>query len=128
MLLFLKNIFSFKCPRCHQGQLFKYKWYNITKTNIMQDKCAVCNQRTHLEPGFYHGTGYISYALTVGFSIATFVIWMMVSGYSIKDKEIFWWLPANIAVLILLQPFFMRFSRVLWLTLFFGQDDDMHTK
>ena len=45
-------------------------------SNKMVDNCQVCGQRTQFEPGFYFGTGYVSYALTVGFSIITFVSWV----------------------------------------------------
>jgi uncharacterized protein (DUF983 family) len=126
MLLPLKNILSFKCPRCHKGELFINKWYNIPNGNKMVEKCSVCNQRTELEPGFYHGTGYVSYALTVGLSIVSFVIWELITGYSLKNKEIFWWLPINITALSLLQPWLMRLSRVIWLTSFYRQDDSYH--
>lgn len=128
MFVFLQQVLSLKCPRCHQGTLFRYKWYNLGNSNKMVEKCPVCDQRTELEPGFYHGTGYVSYALTVGFSIITFVIWTLSTGYGLKDKEIFWWLPINIIALVLLQPWFMRLSRVLWLTLFFHGDDRFHDK
>lgn len=128
MLTFLKNLLSFKCPRCHQGTLFLNKWYNISDGNKMVEKCAICKQRTELEPGFYHGTGYVSYAFTVGFSIITFVVWTLTTGYGLKNKEIFWWLPINIFALILLQPWIMRLSRVLWLTMFFRNDDKFHEK
>ena len=57
MIFFLKNIFSFKCPRCHEGELFVNKWYNFSNGNKMVECCSVCGQRTELEPGFYHGTG-----------------------------------------------------------------------
>ena len=40
----------------------------------MLDKCSVCNQQTELEPGFYQGSGYISYGLSVGILIITFVV------------------------------------------------------
>lgn len=117
---------SFKCPRCHQGELFKNKWYHFSNSNKMVEKCPVCNQRTELEPGFYFGTGYVSYALTVGFSIITFVIWELTTGYTFKNKELFWWLPINIGALVLLQPWLMRLSRVIWLTAFFNGDEQYH--
>lgn len=94
----------------------------------MVERCSVCGQRTELEPGFFHGTGYVSYALTVGFSIVTYVIWILITGYTFKDKEIFWWLPFNIAALIVMQPWLMRLSRVIWLTAFFSGDDQFHQK
>ena len=104
MIFFLKNLFSFKCPRCHEGDLFVNKWYNFSNGNKMVECCSVCGQRTELEPGFYHGTGYVSYALTVGFSIVTFVIWEIATGYTFKNIEIFWWFPINVGALLLMQP------------------------
>ena len=126
MLLFLKNLLSFKCPRCHKGELFINKWYNFSNGNKMVERCTVCGQRTELEPGFYHGTGYVSYALTVGFSIVTFVIWEIATGYSFKNKEIFGWFPINIGALLLMQPWLMRLSRIIWLTAFYKGDDQYH--
>ena len=126
MLQFLKHLLSFKCPRCHKGNLFINKWYNITNGNKMVEICAVCGQRTELEPGFYHGTGYVSYALTVGISITTFVIWILITGYGFKNKEVFLWFPLNVALLLVLQPWLTRLSRAIWLTSFFHDDDHYH--
>ncbi|WP_204745131.1 hypothetical protein [Flavobacterium silvisoli] len=92
----------------------------------MKPNCTVCGQRTELEPGFYHGTGYVSYALTVGYSIITFVVWLLTTDIGIGDKRIFWWLILNVVSLILLQPWVMRTSRVLWLSWFFHDDDALH--
>ena len=92
----------------------------------MVEKCAVCSQRTELEPGFYHGTGYVSYALTVGFSIVIFVIWELATGYTFKNKELFWWLPINAGAILLMQPWLMRLSRIIWITAFFSGDDQYH--
>ncbi|WP_396137230.1 DUF983 domain-containing protein [Flavobacterium sp.] len=126
MIQLVRNILSFKCPRCHQGNLFFNKWYNITNGNKMVEKCSVCSQRTELEPGFYQGTGYISYGLTVGISIITFVIWILSTGYNLKNKEILFWFPLNVLLLILLQPWLMRLSRSIWLTMFYKNDDKFH--
>lgn len=126
MLSFIRNILSEKCPRCRKGNMFAYKWHQMGANNKMVDKCEVCGQRTQLEPGFYHGTGYVSYALTVGFSIVTFITWIAVTGIGIGDSRIFYWLIANIVMLVLLQPWFMRWSRMLWLTWFFHDDDKYH--
>jgi hypothetical protein len=79
-----------------------------------------------LEPGFYYGTGYVSYALTVGYSIVTFILWVAITDIGIKDKRIFWWLAVNVITLILMQPWLMRISRALWLSWFFHDDDRFH--
>lgn len=127
MLSYLKNIMLQKCPRCHQGDLFTHKWYHLKYNTKLKENCEVCGQRTHLEPGFYHGTGYVSYAMTVGFSIITFVIWILTTGITIRDSRIFYWLVLNVSALILLQPWFMRVSRLIWLSWFFHDDDKYHT-
>jgi uncharacterized protein (DUF983 family) len=125
MLTYIKNILSQKCPRCHEGKLFTEKWYSVNN-NKMKPNCTVCGQRTELEPGFYQGTGYVSYALTVGYSIITFVLWILITDIGIKDKRIFWWFGINVVTLIALQPWLMRTSRLLWLSWFFHDDDHWH--
>ena len=126
MLIYLQNVLAQKCPRCHQGKLFTHKWYQLNHITKLTENCSVCGQRTHLEPGFYHGTGYVSYALTVGFSIVSFVSFYLITGITIRDSRIFLWLLGNTIVLLLLQPWFMRLSRVLWLSWFFHDDDKYH--
>ena len=126
MFAFIKNALSEKCPRCHQGNLFTHKWYQLKNITTMNKNCPVCGQRTELEPGFYHGTGYVSYGLTVGFSIMTFVVWTLSTGIGIGDERVLWWFPINLVLLLALQPWFMRISRVIWLTLFFHGDDKFH--
>ncbi len=126
MFKYFKNILSQKCPRCNEGELFTHKWYQLKNNTKMHDQCSVCGQRTQLEPGFYYGTGYVSYALTVGYSIVTFVLWVAITDIGIKDKRIFWWLALNVITLILMQPWLMRISRALWLSWFFHDDDRFH--
>ena len=128
MFIYLKNIFAQKCPRCHKGKMFTHKWYEVGKITTMPDKCSVCGQRTEIENGFYFGTGYVSYALTVAITVATFIAWWVLVGFGLNDNRIFYWLFANALLLLLLQPWLMRISRVLWLSWFFYKDDDLHTQ
>ncbi len=84
----------------------------------MNEHCPACGQATEIEVGFYYGTGYVSYALAIAFSVATFIAWWVLIGFSINDNRIFWWLGINTALLLLLQPPIMRLSRTLWLSWF----------
>jgi len=112
-----------KCPRCRQGRLFKDKNpYHLKRTLDMNEYCPVCGQKTEIETGFYVGTGYVSYALTVAFSVATFIAWWVLFGFSINDNRIFWWLGINAALMVALQPYFMRLSRAIWLSFFVKYD------
>lgn len=84
----------------------------------MHRDCPECGQPTEIEVGFYYGTGYVSYALTVALSVATFVAWYVLIGMSVDDNRFFYWLGFNAVLLIVLQPYFMRLSRTIWLSFF----------
>ena len=122
---YLLSVLSNRCPRCRRGDMFKSKnAYALKGSQYMKmhEHCPVCGQATDLEVGFYYGTGYVSYALTIGFSVATFLAWWALIGLSINDNRIFWWLGCNTVLLIILQPPLMRFSRSLWLSWFVKYD------
>jgi hypothetical protein len=88
----------------------------------MHERCPVCGQRSEIEVGFYYGTSYVSYALTIAFSVATFLLWWIFIGISINDNRIFYWLAINAVLMLVLQPVFMRLSRTLWLSWFVKHD------
>lgn len=116
---FLGSLLRQKCPQCRQGNMFKDENpYHLKSLFVMYEKCAVCGQRTELEPGFYYGTAYVSYALTVAFSATTFVAWWVLIGLSTHDDRVFWWMGVNGVLMVGLQPYFMRLSRSLWLSFF----------
>jgi len=88
----------------------------------MHKDCPVCRQPTEIEVGFYYGTGYVSYALAVAISVATLVAWWVLIGFSFEDRRFFYWMGVNAVILILLQPWLMRFARSLWLSWFVRYD------
>ena len=81
-----------------------------------------------LEVGFYYGTGYVSYALTVAISVATFLAFWVIYGISIDDNSLYIWLVLNIIVLVLGLPYIMRLSRTLWLSFFVKFDPNWQSK
>lgn len=95
---------------------------------MMHERCPVCGQVTDIEVGFYYGTSYVSYGITVAISVATFVAWWVLFGFSINDNSIFYWLAFNALLLIALQPPLMRISRTLWLSWFVKYDPDWKEK
>lgn len=88
----------------------------------MNKTCPVCGQPTEIEVGFYYGTSYVSYALTVAISVATLIAWWVLIGMSTSDNRFFYWLGFNAVFLILLQPWLMRVSRSLWISWFVRHD------
>lgn len=120
---YLLSTLDNRCPRCRVGKIFKSSNpYDLKHTVEMNPTCPVCGQPTEIEVGFYYGTGYVSYALTVAFSVATFIAWWIIIGFSTEDKRFFYWLATNGVLLILVQPLLMRLSRSLWLSWFVKYD------
>jgi hypothetical protein len=101
-----------------------YKKLSLKHVFDMHDNCPLCNQKYDLETGFWYGTGYVSYALAVAISVASFVAWYVLIGISINDSSLFWWLGSNITFLVLLQPWLMRISRVIYIRFFVSYDED----
>ena len=108
-----------QCPRCRTGNMFKEKnAYRLKHFMKMYERCPVCDQDFEMEVGFYYGTSYVSYALTVALSGVTCVLWWMTIGFSLEDSRFFVWMGANMVMLILAQPYLMRLSRTVWLSFF----------
>lgn len=117
-----------KCPRCRRGNMFtNNNAYAKLSTNAildMPDKCSVCGQKFDMEPGFWFGTGYVSYALAVAISVTTFVACWVLIGISFKNNSIIYWLIFQIILLVVLQPWLMRLSRSVYIRFFIHYDED----
>jgi hypothetical protein len=95
------------------------------KKNMMMNKnCPVCWQPTEIEVGFYYGTSYVSYALSIALSVASLIAWWIIIGLSVNDDRFFFWLGFNAVFLLALQPWLMRVSRSLWISWFVKYDQD----
>lgn len=116
---YISTVLGCRCPRCREGKLFQYSVSIKLKRNLkMYKHCPVCGQPTEIEVGFYYGTSYVSYAITVGISLATLVLWWAIIGLSVDDNRFFFWVGFNAVLLLLLQPWLMRISRSLWISWF----------
>jgi len=126
---YLWSLVHHKCARCRSGDMFKTKSaYQLKRFMTMNDKCPVCEQLMEIEVGFYYGTSYVSYALTVALSVTTFVAWWVLIGMSVNDNRFFWWMGSNIALLVVLQPYLMRLSRAIWLSFFVRYNANWNTE
>lgn len=109
--------------RCREGKLFEHPLtFRLSKNTIMNYKCDVCGQPTDIEVGFYYGTGYISYLVGLLITILSFFVWFLLIGFSFSDKRFYYWIIFNSLLLGLMQPWLMRFSRILWLSIFVHYD------
>jgi hypothetical protein len=90
----------------------------------MHEKCPQCGQVTDIEVGFYYGTGYVSYLVALLLTGLSFLLWLLLIGFSFSDKRFLYWVTLNSVALLLAQPWLMRFSRSLWLSFFVKYDPD----
>lgn len=119
---YIWSLLHLKCPRCRRGDLFvhknPYKKFGLNYMLEMHDRCKVCHQKFELETGFWYGTGYVSYGITVVISAVSFLLWWLIIGFSFDDNRLLYWLIFNGALMLALQPFLMRLSRLLFLGFF----------
>ncbi|RAJ85846.1 hypothetical protein CLV59_102552 [Chitinophaga dinghuensis] len=122
---FFLSMLGNKCARCRRGSIYKTKNpYDLKHFMEMPDYCPVCGQKVEVEVGFYFGTGYVSYALSIAICVASLIAWWVFFGFSIYDNSIFWWLGVNGALLVVLQPLIMRLSRAVWMAFFVYYDEN----
>ena len=105
-----------RCPHCHEGRLFKYKWWNLLNFAQMHENCPHCNLRYEIEPGFFYGAMYISYAFTVGIMLFGGII---VFNFFNDPPAMGYVVPITIFSLVMV-PFNFRTARVIFIHLFSG--------
>ncbi|MCB9185201.1 MAG: DUF983 domain-containing protein [Flavobacteriales bacterium] len=116
----LSSVFKNKCPRCREGDLFLTKNpYNFSDIDKMPDNCPKCGQKYWIEPGFYYGAMYISYALTIALSVAIFVAMIVLWHFDIK-----WYLGLNFTAMLILFPPIFRLSRSVWAHIYIKPDKE----
>jgi len=110
----LYSILFNKCPKCHEGDFMVEKnIFKLHKAFKMHKNCSKCNFKYMMEPSFFYGAMYVNYGLTVGISIATFIISTLIFNLSLLESFI-----PIVLVLILTTPFTIRLSRIIWINLF----------
>ncbi len=109
------SILNGKCPRCHKGDLYKnnhpYQFKDFGKTHT---HCSACGLKYEKEPGFFYGAMYVSYALTVAFSVA-----IAVAIYVLfREASYVVYMISILVGLVVLMPLSFRLSRTIWINFF----------
>lgn len=123
----LYAILRFKCPKCHDGDLFIEKnSYKFKSLMDMPDHCPVCNENFKREPGFYFGAAYVSYGLTVALWIACLVALMTFNAIGLIEFGFFThpltFIITGVVTLVVLLPLIGRVSRAIWINMFVKYD------
>jgi uncharacterized protein (DUF983 family) len=110
----INSIIKGTCPSCQKESMYvdanPYVFKNVIK---MHEKCSHCGLKYQMEPSFFYGAMYVSYALSVAVGVAAFVIFKMLIGLSLVQTFI-----AMVLGLVILYPFILRISRNIWINMF----------
>ncbi|WP_299620985.1 DUF983 domain-containing protein [uncultured Tenacibaculum sp.] len=110
----LYSIVNHKCPRCHEGDFFTHKLnFNPKKVIKQNETCSHCNLKYAIEPSFFFGAMYVSYAINVAIIVTTFIICKVFLDVTIIQSFI-----AIIITAAILTPLTLRLSRIIWINIF----------
>ncbi len=114
----LYSILFGACPRCHQESMYTIKNpYVLSETLTINDNCSHCNLKYRIEPSFFYGAMYVSYAVGIAFAVAAFVISYVFFNSSLVTAFI-----AIVITMIGFMPIIMRLSRNIWINFFIHFD------
>jgi len=112
------SILTGTCPVCQKESMYMdsnpYRLQNILD---MHEKCSHCGTKYKMEPSFFFGAMYVSYALGVAVSVAAFIIAYVFLGGGLMTTFI-----AITVSLIVLMPIILRLSRNIWINMFLSYD------
>lgn len=109
------SVLKEKCPICHNGDVFLTKRkYDLKKFDKMHERCPSCGHKFEIEGGYWQGAMYVSYAVTVAYSIATFVLTYLIN----RETSAWTYIIIICLVALLVAPINYRISRMIWMNLF----------
>lgn len=110
-LQYLNTVLRLRCPRCQQGKMYR-------SPIQINDQCPHCGLSFHSEPGFFIGSLYPNYAMTVVLVAALY--WLLVFGIGVHQTTSLWICIGFIA----LFPFwFHRYARCIWMLILQGSQN-----
>ncbi|QDO92765.1 DUF983 domain-containing protein [Formosa sediminum] len=112
------------CPKCHQESMYVSKNpYKLGDVLKMHEQCSHCHTKYKIEPSFFYGAMYVSYAVGIAFAVAAFIISYLFIGTDLVTSFI-----AIVFTLIVFTPIIMRLSRNIWINMFMSFDKSLLNK
>lgn len=120
----LYSILTGTCPKCHEESMFKNKNpYILSEALSMHETCSNCGTKYKIEPSFFYGAMYVSYAVGIAFAVAAFVISFVFLKASINTV-----FASIVVTLIVFLPIIIRLSRNIWINIFMHYDKSLAKK
>ena len=112
------SILTGSCPKCHSESMYvNTNPYVLPQLFKMHERCSHCGTKYKIEPSFFYGSMYVSYAVGIAFAAAAFVIAYLIVGTSLLNTFV-----AIVGTLIVFMPVIIRLSRNIWINLFIKYD------
>ena len=120
----LYSILTGTCPKCHEESMFKNKNpYILSEALSMHETCSNCGTKYKIEPSFFYGAMYVSYAVGIAFAVAAFVISFVFFKANINTV-----FASIVVTLIVFLPVIIRLSRNIWINIFMHYDKSLAKK
>ncbi|MCB7481575.1 DUF983 domain-containing protein [Christiangramia sediminis] len=114
------SILTGNCPVCHEESMYvESNPYKLNKVFQMHERCSNCNTKYKIEPSFFYGAMYVSYAVGIAFSVAAFIIAHIFLNASLLVSFF-----AIVGTLIVFMPVIMRLSRNIWINFFLSYKEN----
>ena len=113
------SILTGTCPVCQEESMYvESNPYKLKHTLEMHERCSNCGTKYKIEPSFFYGAMYVSYAVGVAFAVAAFIIAFLFFGAGLMGSFL-----SIVFTLVLFMPVIMRLSRNIWINLFMKYDE-----
>ena len=115
----LNSILTGSCPKCQSENMYVHKniYGKIFSVLEMHEKCSHCGTYYKIEPSFFYGAMYVSYALSIAFGFAAFTI-----SYGILSTSLITSFISIVITLLFTFPIILRLSRNIWINMFVKYD------
>ena len=114
----INSILTGSCPRCQNKSMYvNSNPYNMLTVLKMHERCDHCDLKYQLEPSFFYGAMYVSYAVNVAIGIAAFVISRVFFELNLKIS-----FGIIVGSLLVLYPLVLRWSRNIYINMFISYD------
>ena len=113
----LYSILFNKCPKCHIGRFWAtnnpFRNMLFSTKNTCQ-KCENCSLSYELEPGFWYGSMYVSYAI----SVTVMVIFWTLTNLFYPLINVLNEILIIVLAITLISPINYHISRLIWINFF----------
>lgn len=110
----VNSILTGSCPKCQNENMYvDTNPYHLGKVLKMHENCSHCGLKYQIEPSFFYGAMYVSYAVNVAMGVATFIVAKLFIGLDLVQS-----FAAITVSLVVLYPIVLRLSRNIYINLF----------